>query len=111
RFWEKATGDRLDLIASLVAGVADVERLMDVADPMAEEDEPLAALLVAGAVLQHVGMLGDSGEDAVVGAGLLRNGSHVAGDVEKVPVAEGLEVQPGAGRVVCLLRGLRLGAS
>src|SRR3954453_20384659 len=93
----EAASDRLDQVSSLILRVADVQRLMDVPNPMPEEDERLGTILIAGGGLQIVRMFLDCENDAVLVTGACRDVLHRTIDVEEVPIVELLEVNPGAG--------------
>src|ERR1051325_5155313 len=99
----EASDDRLYVVSAFVVFVADVQRLMDVADEVPEENEPLGALLGVRAV-QALGLRGDAGEHAVIVA--VRFGDRLGGtvDVEEVLVVERLELHPGAVLDVVLFR-------
>ena len=106
----EAARDRLDQVAALIALVADVKRLMDVADEVSEEDQPFGALLIVRPRLQQLRLRLDGADDAVVVAGRRRDRLRAAVDVQEMLLVELREVQPGAVRDLVLFGLDRLGA-
>lgn len=93
--------DVVDFVATGVVLVADVKRLMDVAQPVTEEEKRLSALPVrAGRVRGRLRMLTDAAQYSVVRAIGGFDGLRVPRHVEEVPLLELAEVLP-------LLRNVR----